>query len=117
LGNAYCDRILGDWVKNREKAIEAFQKALKVYTLEKFPQEWASIQNSLATIYSDLDVIDEANTELAIFCCQKALQVYTREKFSAEWVMVITNLDAAYRERKQGERIENLKIAIICMPN
>ena len=114
LGNTYCDRIRGDWVKNREKAIRAFEKALKVYTREKFRQEWASIQNSLATIYSDLDVIDEANTELAIFCCQKALQVYTREKFPAEWVMVFTNLGAAYRKRKQGEPIENLKKAISC---
>ncbi|MEH2030772.1 MAG: tetratricopeptide repeat protein [Nostoc sp.] len=112
LGNAYCDRIRGDWVNNGEKAIKAFKKALKVYTREKFPQEWASIQNSLATIYSNLCAIDEANTELAIFCCQEALQVYTREKFPAEWVMVLTNLGAAYRERKQGEPIENLKIAI-----
>ncbi|MCW5316345.1 CHAT domain-containing protein [Nostoc sp. KVJ3] len=112
LGKAYCERIRGDWVKNGEKAIKAFEKALKVYTREEFPQKWASIQNSLATIYSDLGAIDEANTELAIFCCKKALPVYTREKFPTEWVMVLTNLGAAYRKRKQGEPVENLKIAI-----
>jgi CHAT domain-containing protein len=112
LGNTYCERIHGDWVKNGEKAIKAFEKALKVYTRENFQQEWANIQNSLAIIYSDLGSINEANTELAIFCCHQALQVYTREKFPAEWVMVLNNLGAAYRKRKQGHTIENLKIAI-----
>ncbi|BAY79738.1 TPR repeat-containing protein (plasmid) [Nostoc linckia NIES-25] len=114
MGNIYCERIRGDWVNNRDKAIKTLEKALKVYTLQEFPQEWANIQNSLATIYSDLADIDETNTELAILYCHKALQVYTHDKFPAEWVMVFTNLGAAYRKRKQGNPAENLDIAISC---
>jgi hypothetical protein len=44
LGNAYCDRIGGDWVQNQESAIAAFQSALQGYTREAFPEDWARTQ-------------------------------------------------------------------------
>jgi Tetratricopeptide repeat len=48
LAAAYCDRINGSRADNLEKAIEFYQAALTVYTLEDFPQQWAMTQNNLA---------------------------------------------------------------------
>ncbi|WP_414530921.1 tetratricopeptide repeat protein [Nodularia chucula] len=118
LGNAYCDRIRGDRVQNLEQAITAFQAALRVYTREDFPEDWAGLQNNLATAYSDyFDEVSfnkEENLELAILCCKNALQVYLRDTYPEDWAMVLSNLGAAYRTRIKGNPTENLKKAICC---
>jgi tetratricopeptide (TPR) repeat protein len=115
LGNAYCDRLKGDWAENMEKAIAAFQSALQGYTDEAFREDWARTQNNLATIYSDRTRGDQAeNLEQAIACCENALQVYTRQVFPEDWAMVQTNLGAAYRKRIRGDKVENLEAAIRC---
>ncbi|BAY63440.1 TPR repeat-containing protein [Calothrix brevissima NIES-22] len=115
LGNAYCDRISGDWVQNLEKAIAAFQSALQVYTREDYPEDWARTQNNLATAYSDwIGGNREENLELAFLCCNNALQIYVRDLYPQEWAMVLTNLGAVYRIRMQGDAVENLKTAINC---
>jgi tetratricopeptide (TPR) repeat protein len=117
LGNAYCDRIEGDWAENMEKAIAAFQSALQGYTHEDedFREDWARTQNNLATVYSDRIRGDQAeNLELAIACCENALQVYSRQVLPDDWAMVQTNLGAAYRKRIRGDKAENLEAAIRC---
>jgi tetratricopeptide (TPR) repeat protein len=115
LGNAYCDRIKGDWAENMEKAIAAFQSALQGYSHEAFPEDWARTQNNLATIYPYRNRGDQAeNLELAIACCEKALQVYTRQDLPDDWAMVQTNLGATYRKRIRGDKAENLEMAIRC---
>ncbi|QIR38826.1 CHAT domain-containing protein [Tolypothrix sp. PCC 7910] len=115
LGNAYCDRIGGDWVQNLEKAIAAFQSALQVYTCEEYPEDWARTQNNLATAYSDwIGGNRKENLELALLCCNNALQIYVRELYPQDWAMVLTNLGAIYRIRMQGDEVKNLKTAIDC---
>jgi len=115
LGNAYCDRIGGDWVQNQESAIAAFQSALQGYTREAFPEDWARTQNNLATIYTERTRGDKAeNLELAIICCENALQIYRREVFPEDWAMVLMNLGAAYRVRVRGDTAENIEMAICC---
>ncbi|MEH2284745.1 MAG: CHAT domain-containing tetratricopeptide repeat protein [Nostoc sp.] len=113
LGNAYCDRLHGDFVQNIKQAITAFQDALSVYTYENFPEDWASIQNNLATAYSDWRGGNrEENLELAILCCNNALQIYTRQDYPEDWAMVLNNLGSAYRNRIRGNPSENLQLAI-----
>ncbi len=115
LGNAYCDRIKGDWAENMEKAIAAFLSALQGYNHDAFPEDWARTQNNLATVYSDRIRGDRAeNLELAIACCENALQVYTRQDLPDDWAMVQTNLGAAYRKRIRGDKAQNLEMAIRC---
>ena len=48
LAAAYSDRIHGSRAENLERAIEFYQAALTVYTLEDFPEKWAGTQNNLA---------------------------------------------------------------------
>ncbi|MEG5196874.1 MULTISPECIES: tetratricopeptide repeat protein, partial [unclassified Microcoleus] len=53
LAVTYSDRINGSRADNLEKAIEFYQAALTVRTLEDFPEKWAETQNNLAAAYSD----------------------------------------------------------------
>jgi predicted enzyme related to lactoylglutathione lyase len=53
LANAYSNRINGSRADNLERAIEFYQAALTVYTLEDFPEDWAMTQNNLANAYSN----------------------------------------------------------------
>ncbi|MDZ8257256.1 CHAT domain-containing tetratricopeptide repeat protein [Nostoc sp. ChiQUE01b] len=115
LGNAYCNRIGGDWVQNLEKAIAAFKSALQVYIREDYPEDWARTQNNLATAYSDwIGGNREENLELALLCCNNALQIYARDLYPQDWAMVLNNLGAVYRIRMQEDEVENLKTAINC---
>ena len=52
LAIAYRNRIRGEKADNLERAITAYQEALKVYTFDAFPQDWALTQHNLATAYS-----------------------------------------------------------------
>ncbi|NJM60796.1 MAG: tetratricopeptide repeat protein [Oscillatoriales cyanobacterium RU_3_3] len=48
LAASYCERINGSRADNLQRAIEFYQAALTVYTLEDFPEQWAMTQNNLA---------------------------------------------------------------------
>ncbi|MFK0733939.1 MAG: CHAT domain-containing protein, partial [Gloeotrichia echinulata HAB0833] len=99
--------------ENLERAIDACQQALLVYTREVFPFEWARIQNNLAGSYNNRIRGERAeNLERAIDACQQALLVYIREVFPFEWARTQNNLGTAYYDRIKGERAENLERAI-----
>ena len=122
LGVAYHDRFSGWQAANThpeegiQKTIEAFKEALKVYTLEKFPVEYAQTINSLGTAYRDLPIDSEIkNLQKAIEAFKEALKVYTLEKFPVGYAQTMNNLGVAYWELPAGsmrKRIENLQNAI-----
>lgn len=104
---------LGSRWLNLELGIVAFEQALKVYTYEDFPLEWAQIQNALSSNYLyRIRGEKPENVELAITTARQALQVYTRNEFEEEWARTHTNLAIAYRERIQGDLSENLETSI-----
>ena len=51
LANSLCRNPLDARAENIERAIEHYGLALQMYTREAFPQDWATIQNNLATAY------------------------------------------------------------------
>ncbi|MCS6792192.1 MAG: tetratricopeptide repeat protein [Oscillatoriaceae bacterium SKW80] len=53
LAVAYSDRVKGNRLENLERAITCYEKALKVYTLDAFPQEWAITQRNLALVQEE----------------------------------------------------------------
>ncbi|NET43860.1 MAG: CHAT domain-containing protein [Okeania sp. SIO2B3] len=66
--------------ENQEVAINAYQKALQVFTREVNPVSWAGIQNNLGLAYRDRisgNKVENQKTAIAFF--QEALQVYTPE--------------------------------------
>ncbi len=116
LGVAYRNRIEGEQADNKERAISAYQKALKVYTRESSPQEWAMIQNNLATAYSKRIKGKQAdNLETAIATFQAALEVYTRESSPKEWAMTQNNLGNTYLDHIKGEQADNQERAIVAL--
>jgi CHAT domain-containing protein len=113
LATAYSDKINGSRAENLERAIEFYEAALTVRTLEDFPEKWAMTQNNLAVAYSNrINGSRAENLERAIEFYQAALTVYTLEDFPEKWAMTQNNLAAAYSKRINGSRAENLKRAI-----
>ncbi|OEU62671.1 MAG: hypothetical protein BBJ57_11920 [Desulfobacterales bacterium PC51MH44] len=94
-GNAHPEESM-------QKAIEAFKEALKIYTLEKFPVEYARTMNNLGVAYweSPADNIIDKNENLqnAISAYKDALKIYNAKDFSVEYAETQYNLELAYRE-------------------
>jgi CHAT domain-containing protein len=118
LGNAYSDRIKGDKAENLELAIAYFRSALKVYTFDAFPEEWANTQVNLAIAYRKRIRGDKAkNLELAIACFQNVLKVTKFDTFPYEWADTNNHLGVAYTQRIKKNKAENLELAIACFQN
>ncbi|MCC3476295.1 MAG: CHAT domain-containing protein, partial [Microcoleus sp. PH2017_13_LAR_U_A] len=110
---AYRNRINGSRAENLERAIEFYEAALTVRTLENFPDKWAMTQNNLAIAYGDrINGSRAENLERAIEFYEAALTVRTLEDFPEKWAMTQNNLAAAYRNRINDSRAENLERAI-----
>jgi CHAT domain-containing protein len=103
----------GNIPDNKEIAISGYKIALKIFSFDKFPQDWAMTQSHLAAAYSDRIRGDKAeNLEMAIAYYQEALKVYTFEIFPQKWAMIRNNLANAYSDRIRGDKAKNLEIAI-----
>jgi CHAT domain-containing protein len=116
IGNL-CSKIrdfsLGSRANDLEISITGYQILLEVYTRERFPEQWAILQNNLGATYSYRIRGDRAdNLELAIAAYNLSLEIYTRDAFSEQWAMTQNNLGAAYRYRIRGDRADNLELAI-----
>ncbi len=116
LGNAYLDRISGQWAENLELAIRCYTQALEIYTRNDFPQYWARTQTNLGNAYSQrIRGKRSENLELAIGCYTQALQEFTYEKSPQDWAKTQNNLGNALKNSlREGERAENLELAIRC---
>ncbi|MBD3191208.1 MAG: tetratricopeptide repeat protein, partial [Candidatus Heimdallarchaeota archaeon] len=99
LGLAY--RNLGeveDKAKNCQKAIEAFQEALKVRTLEELPQDYAMTQNNLGAAYGTLSDVESRseNCQKAIKAYQQALIVFKEMNLFLDYANTLGNLGTDY---------------------
>ncbi len=86
-----------DTETNAEHSIAAFQKALEVYTVEKYPINYADTQNNLGTAYMVLSGVrnKETNVENAIIAFQKALNVYISEEYPIKYNNTLNNIKKA----------------------
>ncbi|NQE52454.1 hypothetical protein C5S29_02580, partial [ANME-1 cluster archaeon GoMg3.2] len=64
-------------------AIEAYDKALEVYTRDRFPMQYGTTQNNLGIAYQTLAEVEgkAENCRRTIEAYDKALEVYTRDRF------------------------------------
>ena len=106
---------LGNLEINIELAIIGYQVAATLITRDRFPSQWAIIQNNLGLAYSDRirGSLGE-NRELAIHYHTQALQEHTRAHFPFDWARGQSNLGLAYSDRICGTRADNLELAIQC---
>ena len=115
LGNAYVALPTGERAANLRQAIECYQEALRFYTPEAAPPNYAATQNNLGTAYSDLPTGERAaNLARAIECYQEALRFRTPEAAPLDYAMTQNNLGTAYHNLPTGDRGANLGRAIAC---
>jgi len=102
---------LGSKAINLEIVIAGYEAALKVFTRDSFPVQWATTQCNLGATYSERILGDSTqNIEDAIASCELALQVQNPE--AQDWALTQNTLGVAYRERILGDRVENIEDAI-----
>ncbi|MEM3846779.1 MAG: hypothetical protein QXU98_13875, partial [Candidatus Parvarchaeota archaeon] len=98
-GNTYEDLSQAENKKdsiNRE--IDSYKKALKVYTLERHPQDYARTQNNIGTLYWELSRIENTKDNLhkAIDSYNEALKVYTLERHPRDYSRMQKKMGLAY---------------------
>ena len=83
----------GDVIALKE-AVAAYREALKEYTLEQTPLEWAVIQGNLGNALSKLGEHESGTARLdeAVAAYRDALKVYVREKMPLDWATAQSNL-------------------------
>ncbi|WP_245894312.1 pentapeptide repeat-containing protein [Chamaesiphon polymorphus] len=68
--------------------IDCFYYALDIYTREKLPEYWATLQHNLGLAYFDrLKGERRENLQKSIECFNKSLEVFTQEEFPEKWKM------------------------------
>jgi len=87
-----------------EEAIAAYHEALKEWTREQVPLDWAMTQNNLGGTLIGLGERDNGTVHLeeAIAACRNALKERTRTKVPLDWAQTQNNLGIALQ--KLGEK-------------
>ena len=96
-------------------SIKAYEEALKVYTLKRFPRLYAMAQNNLGSAYRTLAEVENKaeNCKISIKALEEALKVKTLERFPMDYAMAQNNLGTAYGTlAKVEKKTENCKKAI-----
>jgi len=79
-----------------QKAINAYEDALKEWTRDKVPLQWAATKNNLGAALSTLgERGDDAALQKAINAYEDALKERTRDKVPLDWAMTKNNLGNA----------------------
>ncbi|MDR3616325.1 MAG: hypothetical protein P4L53_22385 [Candidatus Obscuribacterales bacterium] len=98
---------------NRAKitdAIELYQKALRVFTKEIYPSEYAILHNNLATAFLSMPMSDERSKmreALAVQSFEAALEVIVLEENPSEYAMLQNNLGNALQYVSSSHSVEN----------
>lgn len=84
-------------MENIARAIRAYEEALRIRTIEKYPVEYAVTQNNLGTAYCCLaEASDrEGNLSRAILAYEEALKIYTADEHPLFHNLIKLNLQGA----------------------
>jgi len=87
-----------DKADNSKHAIEAHQKALKIFTIERFPIAYALTQHNLGIVYGIIAEVEdrEKNSNYAIAACNEALKIFSKDRFPRAYAMTYNNIGIAY---------------------
>ena len=106
---------MGNRAANLQKAIACFEQALRFFTPEAAPFDYAATQNNLGLAYADLPVGDwAANLQKAIACYEQALRFRTPEAAPFDYAATQNNRGEAYCQLPVGDWAANLQKAIAC---
>jgi tetratricopeptide (TPR) repeat protein len=91
-------------------AIAAYQRALRVFDRNTYPQEFAILQNNLATAFLSIPFTEERGKmreALAVQAFEEGLQVVTLIDHPSEYAMLQNNLGNALQYAASSHRVEN----------
>ncbi|MCC6188174.1 MAG: hypothetical protein IT318_04035, partial [Anaerolineales bacterium] len=115
LGVSYYESLRGDRKVNLVRAVNAFGRALRFFNPQRYPSEYALIQNNLGTTFRMLAEVEEPtkNLNLAISAFERAGRFFTREESPLDFGVIQNNLGATYLNLAGLEnRKDNLRRAI-----
>ena len=112
LGQLHRDRRLGAPRENCDQALTCFDAALRVWTREDHPYEWARTKNSAGLTLVRTRPDDAEALEHAIGLYKEALTVITQDGHPFEWSGVESNLASALVYRDEGDEGEDVERAI-----
>ncbi|MEA5510876.1 hypothetical protein VB715_13970 [Crocosphaera sp. UHCC 0190] len=93
-----------------QEAIQAYQKAVRVFTGESYPQEYAILQNNIAIAYLSLPLSpekDKMRQGMAVQSFEAALEWVTLIDHPTEYAMLQNNLANALQYLSSTHPIEN----------
>ncbi len=100
------------------KSIEAYEAAMRVWTREAAPMDWAKVQNNLGLVFQELAYRgEEGALEDAISAFQEALQVRTREAAPMGWAELQQNLGNALTAHAQNGQAGAYEDAVAAYEN
>ncbi|MEY2334671.1 hypothetical protein GL267_004910 [Acidithiobacillus ferrianus] len=91
-------------------AVRKYHSALRVFTADKFPREYAILHNNLATAYLSMTMGDESSKMrevLAVQSYESALRAITLDAHPAEYAMLQNNLGNALQYSSSAHPVEN----------
>lgn len=99
--HAYIERVQGDLQQNLELALADTATALKVFTREQQPYEWALTHANIGNTYLAYIRYQIGNARQyarkAVEHYEHALQVLTREQHPVLWAQIISNQSQVYQ--------------------
>ncbi|AIA55446.1 hypothetical protein [Acidithiobacillus caldus] len=98
-------------------AVRRYHSALKIFTAENHPREFAIIQNNIATAYLSMTMGEEAGKmreALAVQAYEAALKVLRLEDHPNEYAMLQNNLGNALQYASSSHPVENNLRAVQC---
>lgn len=93
-----------------QDSISAYQRALRTFDKKKYPQEFAILQNNLATAFLSIPFTDEKSAmreALAVQAFRDGLSVVTLVDHPNEYAMLQNNLGNALQYASSSHRLEN----------
>jgi tetratricopeptide (TPR) repeat protein len=97
------------------EAVKCYQQALKVFTLEDHPEQYALTQSNLALCYLAIPLVeasDRLRAGIAIQALKEALKVYQRDTHQDQWASTQMNLANAMQYLPTTHPRENLERAV-----
>ena len=91
-------------------AIAAYQRALRTFNRERYPQEFAILQNNLATAFLSIRFADERSKlceALAVLAFEEGLKVVNLIDHPSEYGMLQNNLGNALQYASSSHTVEN----------
>lgn len=98
-----------------QDAIQAYHRALRVFTRDSHPQEYAVLHNNLAVAYLSIPAHDQQakmREALAVQSFEEVLKVITLVDHPSEYAMAQNNLGNALQYASSGHRVDNLLRAL-----